>query len=72
MTLINGEFLPRLNDLEALLKLKTGGSSGNEEFLELINAKKHGVVAQEPLSIEAANSICTHLKGPPGPFSFCH
>jgi hypothetical protein len=36
-------------------QIKTGGSSGNEEFLELINAKKHGVDAQEPLSNEAAN-----------------
>jgi hypothetical protein len=62
MTLTNGESLPRLNELEALLKLKTVSSSGNEEFLEVINAKKNGVDAQEALSIEAANSICTHLK----------
>ncbi|KAF3328680.1 U11/U12 small nuclear ribonucleoprotein [Carex littledalei] len=51
-----------LNELEALLKIKTGSSSAIEEFLEVINAKKISLDAQESLSIEAANSVCSYMK----------
>ncbi|KAJ3701065.1 hypothetical protein LUZ61_004770 [Rhynchospora tenuis] len=51
-----------LNELEELLKIKTGSSPANEKFLDILNAKKISLDAQESLSIEAANSILLHLK----------
>ncbi|KAJ4794534.1 U11/U12 small nuclear ribonucleoprotein [Rhynchospora pubera] len=51
-----------LSELEELLKIKTGSSSANEKFLDIVNAKKISLDAQESLSVEAANSICSHLK----------
>ncbi|OAY84966.1 U11/U12 small nuclear ribonucleoprotein 59 kDa protein [Ananas comosus] len=67
---------PLLNELQEILLLRKLNESNAQEdstpetvLQEIVNRKRINLDAQESLSIEAANSLCSHLKLLLGPLS---